>query len=252
MPLTINISPVIIQTGFIQITYYSLVYILAFIAILIVLFKASKNKKINLSEYQIYNYIILLIISTLIGARVFHILFWDYTYFSQNLIEIFYIWNGGLSFHGGLLGAIFVSHIYCKKNKIGFLKMADLLIIPILLFLSLGRISNLINSEILGKITASNICLNFENVLGCRYPIQIYSTIGRFALFIFLVKIKSKKHKEGFIFYLFLFFISLGRFFLDFIREDPSYFYLSIGQWLSFILCLYSIYILKINYISIK
>ncbi len=249
---TLNINPIIFHIGVIQLTYYSLVYILGFLTLLFVLLKASKDKEIPLSKEQVYNYVILLFISILIGARIFHFVFWDLDYFSVHLNELLSIWNGGLSFHGGLAGAIVFSLFYCKKNKINFLRLADVIILPAALFLVLGRIANLINAEILGKTTTSSICINFPDIQGCRYPIQLYSAIGRFALLFFLLKIKSNKYKEGFIFYLFLFFISLGRFLLDFLRDDVSYLYLSAGQWLSLILLFITIFILLKHYIKFK
>ena len=160
------------------------------------------------------------------------------------------MWNGGLSFHGGLLGAIVSSLIYCKIKNIGFYTLADILVIPSALFLALGRIANLINQEILGKITSSSFCINFEGLEGCRYPIQVYSAIGRFALFLILFKLQKTGKKQGFLFYIFIFLISLGRFLLDFFREDVLYFYLTMGQWFSLILVLVSGFILAKKYLN--
>ncbi len=247
---TININPIILQIGVMQITYYSLVYILGFLTLLFILLNKSKQKEIALSKEQVYNYIILLIIGIIVGARIFHILFWDFEYFSSNIIEIFYIWNGGLSFHGGLVGAIIVSYLYCRKNKINFLQLADIIILPTALFLALGRIANLINHEIIGKATNSSFCVNFPETAGCRHPIQLYAALGRLMLFFFLLKISYKKHKEGLVFFSFIFLISIGRFLLDIIREDIVYLYLTAGQWLSLILIIISGVILLKNYIK--
>ncbi len=231
--IVLNINPIIFRVGSFQLTYYSLVYILALIMLFIILRKSARRKELELNESAIYNFLISGILGTIIGARIFHILFWDFSYFSANPKEIIQIWRGGLSFHGGLFGAIVSSLIYTRRKNISFLKLADLLIIPITFFLVLGRIANLIQGEIIGIPTNVSRCISFPNIEDCRHPIQLYAASGRFLLFVLLYKIKQTNRKDGFLFWIFLFFISLGRFALDFLREDIRYAALTPGQWLS-------------------
>src|SRR3989338_817949 len=120
------IDPVIVKIGFIQVTYYSLVYIAGFLAALLLLLRAAKRKDIEMSGEEVYDFMFFAIIGLMIGARVFHILFWNLGYFVNNPIKIFYIWQGGLSFHGGLLGALVAAGLYAKAKKINFWKIADL------------------------------------------------------------------------------------------------------------------------------
>jgi len=237
------ISPVIFRVGNFQITYYALVYIGGFITALF--FLLHYKKELKLKEEQCYTLIVLNILGVIIGARIFHILFWNLNYFMANPIKVFYIWQGGFSFHGGILGAVIVSALYAKLNKISFAKLADVLILPAMLFLALGRIANFINQEIVGKATTFPLCVNFEYYQDCRHPVQLYASAGRFALFGFLLYLKKlKMFKPGFIFWVGVFLLGLGRFILDFIREDALYFYLSAGQWFSLLMVLIGSFVL--------
>jgi phosphatidylglycerol:prolipoprotein diacylglycerol transferase len=254
--LIVNPNPIILQIGSFTLSYYLLVLMLGFLAILFTLLLTSKKKILPLKEEQIYDLVTLLILGTILGARIFHILFWGLDYYSHNLIKIFYIWEGGLSFHGGLLGAFLVTYFYCKTKKLPFLKIADLLVLPVVFFLALGRIANFFNSEILGIATNVPWCVVFQNIDNtCRHPIQLYAAVGRFILFFALLFIqkKFKQRKNGFIFWTFLLLISIGRFFLDFWRDDPAFFGLLPGQWLSLIAIVISIAAFKkLNLLKLK
>ena len=248
--LSHNINPVLFKIGFVQVTYYALVYIFGILIVLAVLLRASRKKEIGLKEEEIYDFLVLCIFGLLVGARAFHILFWDLDYFLANPIKIFYIWEGGLSFHGGFFGVAVVSFLYSRFKKISLLKIADILVIPIVFILALGRIANFINQEIAGTITNVLWCFNFEYSEGCRHPVQLYASFGRFALFFFLLSIKKKsdEFKDGFIFWNFVFFIGLGRFLLDFLREDVRYFGLAAGQWFALAMLVFGAFILTKNY----
>ncbi|MBS3099435.1 prolipoprotein diacylglyceryl transferase [Candidatus Pacearchaeota archaeon] len=235
------IDPIILKLGNFQVGYYSLIYILGFLAGLFILLIASKKKEIGLKEEQIYDLIVLLIFGIIMGARLFHILFWDFNYFLSYPIKILYIWEGGFSFHGGLLGASLIVIIFSRWNKINVWKLADILIIPAILFLAFGRLANFINQEIVGTITNVAWCVNFEDYFGCRHPVQLYGAFGRFALFTLLLFIKENfKSKQGFLFWISILLIGVGRFFTDFLREDLAYYGLNPGQWISLIMIIIS------------
>ncbi|MEK6862630.1 MAG: prolipoprotein diacylglyceryl transferase family protein, partial [Nanoarchaeota archaeon] len=139
---------------------------------------------------------------------------------------------------------IIAGYLFSKKNKISLAKLADLTIIPATLALALGRIGNLLNSEIYGTITNVSWCFNFSNVDGCRHPYQIYMFLGLLFSFFILLKLSKKEHKEGFIFWMGILLFGIFRFILDFFREDVRYLGLSLGQYFSIPLILISIYIL--------
>jgi len=245
-----NVSPELLNIGGFSIRYYGIIYVIGFIITFLYLEYQRKKQRIELSKEQIYDLIIYLIIGTVLGSRIFEVLFWNPSYYFSNPLQIFAIWNGGMSFHGGLVGAVMAAYLFCKKNKFRFLKLADLIIIPAVFALALGRIGNLLNSEIYGTITNVKWCFNFNNVDGCRHPYQIYAAIKRFLVFFILLFINKKEHKEGYLFFIAILLLSLGRFILDFWREDPTWLGLNLGQYFSIPLILISAYILFKHYKS--
>jgi len=213
------IDPVVFKIGFVQVSYYALVYILGFLAVLWILF--SSRKKIDLKEREVYDLVFFLMVGVLIGARVFYVLFWGWDYYSANLGDLFHLWEGGLSFHGGLLGGVLVSWFYSWRKGVSFLRLADIVVLPVVFVLALGRIANFINQEIVGRVTGVAWCFDFRGREGCRHPVQLYASAGRFALFGFLFWVRERlgSFKEGLLFWLFIFWIGLGRFLMDFWKE---------------------------------
>ena len=247
--LSINIDPILISLGPLQIRYYGLIFALAFIVILIVLLRAVKKGRIELKKEQAYDLIFYLLVGIIIGARLFHVIFWGYDYYSADPIKILYIWQGGVSFHGGLVGALIAAWLFTKKNKVSFFKLADIIVLPAIFMLALGRMANFINQELLGTITDLPWCIQFlrADPLNCRHPVQLYAAFGRFSLFFYLINF-TKNYKPGFIFWKFVLLISIGRLGLDFLREDIRYLALSSGQWLSILLIIISTIILWRSY----
>jgi len=218
--LTHNINPVLFKIGFVQVSYYALVYVIGFLVALFLLLRAVRKREIDMKERQVYDLIILSVIGVIIGARLFHALFWNFSYFLNHPSKIFYIWQGGLSFHGGLLGAFIVIGLYCWRKKISFWKIADLFAFLGIIMPAFSRIANFINQEIVGTVTNVLWCFDFKYAEGCRHPVQLYASAGRFIFFFVLLGIKKKliEYKGGFMFWSFIFGIGLGRFVLDFWR----------------------------------
>ncbi len=241
--INFNIDPVLLRLGPIQIRYYGLVYVIGLLLGLYILNKARKKGILDLKDGQEYDLIFYIMLGMLIGARLFHVIFWGLNYYISNPLKIFYLWEGGMSFHGGLIGILVSGYIYCEKNKINVAKLADVLTLPAVFILALGRIVNFINQEIYGTITALPWCVEFKSIEGCRHPVQLYAALGRFIAFFILLKF-GNKHKEGFVFWNFVFLFGLGRLFLDFLREDIRYLGLSFGQWFSLIMLILSGYVL--------
>ena len=154
-----NFDPVLIDLGLFQIRWYSIAYILGIIIGWIYATKIIKSptiNKYNFEQIKISHFndlLIYLVIGIVLGGRLGYVLFYNLEYYSQNLLEIFKIWQGGMSFHGGLLGIIVSIIFFSKKTKTNFFKLADIVscIAPIGIFL--GRIANFINGELYGKIS---------------------------------------------------------------------------------------------------
>ncbi len=210
-------DPVAFSVFGLDVRWYGIVYVLGFLFGGWLAAKLGKERGIN--KEDVYDFLVYLVIAVIVGARIAHV-FGALDYYSSRLIEVFYVWNGGLAFHGGLIGAVLVGLWFCKKRNIKFYDMADIFCVPLALGLAFGRIANFINGELYGKISDVPWAVEFEGVDGKRHPSQIYESLKNFFIFIVLWNLyKIKKLPSGFIFWSFIFMYSVLRFFVEFYRD---------------------------------
>ena len=237
-----NFDPVAFQIMSFEIRWYSLAYILG-IVIGWILCKKIFIKKSDISE-KFDDYITYLIIGIILGGRIGYVIFYNFSYYLDNIFDIFKIWQGGMSFHGGLLGVIASSYIFAKKNNQNPFFYLDQvsLVAPIGIFF--GRLANFINSELYGTATNmpwSVIFVEVDNL--SRHPSQLYEAILEgIILFLILIYFMNKGYlkKPGLISGLFLILYSLFRFFVEFFRvpdEQIGYLFLNLtmGQIISLV-----------------
>ncbi|MBT3577488.1 prolipoprotein diacylglyceryl transferase, partial [archaeon] len=187
------ISSIALTLGAINIRWYGIIFALGFLIAIPISIKLGKQR--NITKQQIYDYFIYLIPSSIIGARLLAVIL-NFHLYQDNLLSIFYIWNGGMAFHGGLIGAIIGTYFFCKRHKVNFYDIADVIVIPLALGLSIGRIGNFINQEFYGRLTNLPWGIKYDNVEGKRHPSQIYESIKNFIIFLLLFNIyKLKKLK---------------------------------------------------------
>ena len=231
---THNINPTLLSLGPLHVRWYGVIFVLGFVLAFIVLLKAIEKKKLrNFRKDDAYALILWLLVGVMIGSRLFEIIFYHPVYYLRNPLEIFAIWHGGLSFHGGLIGAVIVGMLYARKKKIRFYDLADLLAIPAAIGLAFGRIGNFINGELWGTRTSVSWCVNFKGAEGCRHPSQLYESAKNFIVFFVLLALNKKDRKPGFIFWHFVLLYGIGRFLVDFYRVGEAYFLgIQTGQWL--------------------
>ena len=244
-----NFDPVLIDLGLFQIRWYSIAYILGIIIGWMYATKIIKLTTINKNNFEqiktshFNDLIIYLVVGIVLGGRLGYIVFYNLEYYSQNFFEIFKLWQGGMSFHGGLLGVIVSIIFFSKKTKTNFFKFADIIacVSPIGIFL--GRIANFINGELYGKISTLPWALIFPNGGSlARHPSQIYEAILEgIILFILINYLALKKQllfRTGYISGFFLVSYSVLRIFSENFREPDihlGYFfnYFSMGTILS-------------------
>jgi len=237
-----NFDPIAFQIMSFEIRWYSLAYILG-IVVGWILCKKIFIKNSDTSE-KFDDYITYLIIGVILGGRIGYIIFYNFSYYLDNIFDIFKIWQGGMSFHGGLLGVIASSYIFAKKNNQNpFLYLDQVsLVAPIGIFF--GRLANFINSELYGKTTDvlwSVIFIKVDNL--SRHPSQLYEAILEgIILFLILNYFMNKDYlkKPGLISGLFLIYYSLFRFFIEFLRvpdQQIGYLFLNLtmGQIISLV-----------------
>ena len=250
-----NFDPVAFQIMSLEIRWYSLAYILG-IVLGWILCKKKFIKHSDISE-KFDDYITYLIIGIILGGRIGYIIFYNFSYYLDNIFDIFKIWQGGMSFHGGLLGVIASSYIFAKKNNQNPFFYLDQvsLVAPVGIFF--GRLANFINSELYGTVSSvpwSVIFIKVDNL--SRHPSQLYEAILEgVILFLILIYFVNKDYlkKPGLISGLFLIFYSLFRFFIEFFRipdEQIGYLILNLtmGQIISLVFAFIGITIFYLKY----
>ena len=250
-----NFDPVAIQFFSIEIRWYSLAYLLGILIGWILskkIFISDKNIKEKFDDFITY-----LIIGIIIGGRLGYVLFYNYNYYSNNLFDIFKIWQGGMSFHGGLIGVIIISIWFAKKNNQNAFSYLDIVSVVAPIGIFFGRIANFINSELYGIETNLPWAVKFIRVDNLfRHPSQLYEALFEgLILFLILIYFRNKGFLKipGLISGLFLIFYSFFRFVLEFFRvpdEQLGYLFLnlSMGQVISFIFIIIGIYLVITKY----
>ena len=221
---TNNFDPVAFELFSLSIRWYSLAYIFG------IIFGWIYCKKILIKSDTIQklfeDYISYLIIGIIIGGRLGYVIFYNFTYFLNNPIEILMIWNGGMSFHGGLIGVIFSSYLFSKKNKKNIFIFLDYVAISAPLGIFLGRTSNFINGELVGKVTNTHwgvLFPGYDDKL--RHPSQLYEAfLEGIILFILMNLIFFKKnYKIGSCSVMFLIIYGCFRIISELFREPDKH-----------------------------
>ena len=245
---THNLDPVLLNFGFIEIRWYSLAYIFG---ILIGWWLGKKiinhihkynEIKFNLKDFdELITYII---ISIILGGRFGYIIFYNLEYYISNPLDIIKVWEGGMSFHGALIGIILGTYLFSAKKNVKIFFLLDIIacVSPIGIFL--GRLANFINAELVGKVTTMSWGVIFPNFgILPRHPSQIYEAFleGAVLFLILNIIIFKKEYRLGKCSYLFLILYGIFRIISEFFREPDSqvgYIFnlFSMGSVLSFLM----------------
>jgi len=236
-----NVSPEIFSLGPIHVRWYGLLFAIGF------LFGYNHGEKMfkheNIDLKWLESLFIYLIVATIVGARLGHVFFYGWDYYSQHPIEILFVWQGGLASHGGVLGIIVAMIIWSMKvSKRNLLWVLDRVVVPSVFVGALIRMGNLMNSEIYGNATTLPWGFIFErnHETIAKHPTQIYESLSY--LFTFGVlwymywKTKAKDY-QGLLTGVFFILVFGTRFCIEFIKEVQESFEkgmsLDMGQWLS-------------------
>ena len=248
-----NFDPVFIDFGIIEIRWYSLAYIFG------ILFgwwygkrlikKQLEKKLIDLYTHKYDDLVTYIIIGVIVGGRLGYVFFYNFNFYLENFFEIFKIWKGGMSFHGGFIGVALSILIFSKKNDLNYHVYFDNIsaVAPIGLFL--GRISNFINGELYGTETQKPWGVVFPEIDGLiRHPSQIYEALleGVLLFIILNLIILFRRNKPGLISGIFLISYGFFRIICENFREPDSHIgYIfqdySVGTLLSFVMILFGI-----------
>ena len=250
-----NFDPVAIQIFSLEIRRYSLAYIIG------ILLGWILSKRIFISDSELKekfdDYLTYVILGIIIGGRLGYVLFYNFNYYLDNLINVFKIWQGGMSFHGGLIGVIIASIWFSKKNNQNAFNYLDIVSLVAPIGILFGRVANFINSELYGIETKIPWAVKFVQVDDLfRHPSQLYEAFFEGIILFFILMYFMKKgfmKIPGFISGLFLTFYSIFRFLIEFLRvpdEQLGYllFSLTMGQLISFIFLIIGIYLIITKY----
>ncbi len=242
MPLPLHIdwtvNPNLIEDP-ITIRWYGVLFALAFLLGHKILSRIFHNE--GVSEKQLDQVLIYTMIGTIIGARLGHVFFYDWAYYSKNLMEIPQVWEGGLASHGGAVGIILALWIFSKKvSKKPLLWILDRVVTSVALGGAFIRIGNLMNHEIVGAPTELPWAFVFHRLDDVpRHPSQIYEALAYLAIFgvlFYMYWRKDAYKKQGLLLGSFLFLVFTARFFIEFVKRHQTLApdaFLSMGQWLS-------------------
>lgn len=244
-------NPVAVTIGSIEIRWYAILILIAF---LIGMYLVKKEAaKLNIDSNKIMDLCFYLVLVSIIGARIYYCIF-EFNQYKDNLIDIFKIWNGGLAIHGGIIAGIIFSHFYCKKNKLEILKITDIIAPALILGQAIGRWGNFFNGEAFGPATTLSFLKqlhlpNFiidgmylysstDHIYAYRQPTFLYESLWCLLGFIIIMIIRrNKKIKVGQITGTYFIIYGIERFFIEALRQDSLMFFnIKIAQLISLIM----------------
>ena len=239
-----EIDPVLIQIGPLQVRWYGLMYVLGFSASYLLVRQQIKRYRLHRLADSFENLNLVLILGLVLGARLGYVFFYNPGYYLANPLEIPATWQGGMSFHGALLGLLLGGYLYCRRAELDFLQSADVYIVTTPIGLGLGRLGNFINGELFGRVSDMPWAMVFPGGGPLpRHPSQLYEgLLEGVALFIILWTAKSRywqhQWRRGSLLALFLICYGIFRVAAEFFREpDPQLGFLfgqlTMGQLLS-------------------
>ena len=259
-----NVSPEIFNLFGVSVRWYSVLFAMSFLVGYYIVQIYSKEAKLSQKTFDFW--LLYMIIGAIIGARLGHCLFYEFSYYSKHPLEIFQTWKGGLASHGGAIGLLLALWVFSRQYKLNYLWMLDRIAGATALGGFFIRLGNLLNSEIFGYPTDVSwgfIFIRSDADKVPRHPTQLYEALSYLFIFGILHFIYRKfEHKppKGMLISIFLIGVFGARFFIEFLKERQAHFenYMSfdMGQWLSipFIIAgiTYLVYIYKKNHGFIK
>ncbi len=229
-----NISPEIFRIGPFAVRWYGLMYAVGFASSFILVRHQlrrtgaqpkgkgqAKEERAPVPEAFLESLYTYLVFGLILGARLGYVLFYDLSSYVQNPLEIFAVWHGGMSFHGGLVGTLLAGFLCCRKYRVNFWYAADLVIVTAPIGLAAGRLGNFINGELFGRVTDVPWAMVFPAGGPLpRHPSQLYEFfLEGVLLFTILWIAKDRKHAPGMMVALFLILYGLFRFIVEFFRQ---------------------------------
>jgi phosphatidylglycerol:prolipoprotein diacylglycerol transferase len=226
--MVLEMSPNIIEIGPFKVRWYGLMYLLGFFASYFLILKQPQARRLGLQGRLLQDLIFFLALGLIAGARLGYILFYQFSNLGDylgNPLEILALWHGGMSFHGGLLGALVAGTLFIRLRQLPFWEVADTVIVTAPIGLGLGRVGNFINGELFGRPSSLPWAMVFP--MGgpvTRHPSQLYeAALEGVVLFLILWELKDRGLRPGTMVCIFFGGYGVLRFLVEFLREpDPQ------------------------------
>lgn len=236
-----QIDPIIFSLGPIALRWYGMMYLIGFIAAMFIANKAADKSNSGWTRDQVSDLLFYGFLGVILGGRIGYVLFYQFDYFLVEPLYLFKIWQGGMSFHGGLLGVITAVFVFARREHKGFLQVGDFVAPLVPIGLGMGRLGNFINAELWGRQTDVAWAMIFptDKLQLPRHPSQLYEFfLEGVVLFIIVYGVSRKPRPLGLVSGLFLICYGIFRMIVELFREPDSqlgyYFsYISMGQMLS-------------------
>lgn len=212
------------------IRWYAVPYLLGFLLAWWVFRRAAERGTIEgLDEDGVYEFLIWLILGVLIGARFFHVFVFEYEQYGFDPAAWIAIWNGGMAFHGGLVGVPAATWLFARHKGMPVYAFLDRLVIPAALVLGLGRLANFVNGEMPGTRWTGPLCVDYEHSRyladppeGCRHPVQLYEAAKEWVVAgVLWLEVRFMAPRPGVLFWSFVAAYGLLRFPLMYLRVEP-------------------------------
>lgn len=232
------LDPVAFTVGSLAVRWYGIAYLLGFACAALVLFRTARRWRVNIDADALLLVMLCIILGVLAGARLGYCLFYGNGYYLAHPIEIFVLWNGGMSFHGGLLGCLVGGVVAARLTRIPYLTLADLGAVAAPIGLFFGRCANFVNGELWGAVTDLPWGVVFGGTAGDlpRHPSQLYEALLEGAVLfavLFALSRKTPPRPRGTFLGLFLVMYGVFRFAIEFVREPDAQLGYLWGDWLT-------------------
>jgi phosphatidylglycerol:prolipoprotein diacylglycerol transferase len=234
-------DPIAFSIGPLAVRWYGLMYLLAFTLVLVLGRWRISHRLTRLTTRDLDDLLFFGMLGTIVGGRLGYVLFYKASYYLQNPLDLFKVWEGGMSFHGGLLGVIIAMAIFAKRRGFSFWEIADFVAPLVPTGLAAGRTGNFINGELWGRETDVPWGMVFPQAHDglVRHPSQLYEVAGEgILLFILVWWFARRPRPMAAVSGVFLIGYGLARFLVEFTRQPDDFlgvlaFGMSMGQWLS-------------------
>ncbi len=228
-----NIDPVFLRIGPLQFRWYGLMYLLGLAAAYFLIKFRAAAQKIALPKQQIFDMIVFAAVGVFLGGRLGYCLFYNFSYYVEHPLKIFAVWEGGMSFHGGLLGTSLALWLFSRRQGLPLYTVADLAVFTAPIGLGLGRIGNFINGELYGRPTDVSWCMVFPGAgPQCRHPSQLYEAgLEGGLLFVVLWLIGRRPTPPGTMLWTFMTGYGLCRLVVEFFRQPDFHLGFIVGPF---------------------